>query len=743
MIDLSLLNDDQREAVLDFDHNLLLLACAGSGKTRTITTKIAYAIEEKLYRPAEILGVTFTNRAAKEMKDRVDSMVDNQNISHLEIRTFHSLGAYLLRLFSDSVGLSPDFCIYDDEDSLSLLSSVSPKDRKYLKAVYRDIAMAKDNGFNLESPTLSYQSDFPDFVELFSSYQEALSRTGNVDFADLIAIPRKELEKTDSLMRRYCHSRFRYILVDEYQDSNTEQFRFLKALKSEDAKITVVGDDDQSIYSFRGANIQNILTFSKMFDNVREIKIEKNYRSTSEILAVASSLIKKNTSRHKKEIISADGKTGTKPCVMNHYNGFEEAHNVVASIEANGDYDNTAILYRTNAQSGIFEKELLFLHIPYKIIGALRFYEREEIKDAIAFLYLLLNHKDIVSFRRIINKPSRGIGEKKQESIISLDEDLTVALKEFTDKNSKSDGAKTFLDGLLKAEEDLNEEKVELGVMLHNALERIGLIEYYHKIEDRTQRESKERNLEEFFVMLNRAGRGKADLSRFLEELTLDRTKLGNNDPRDEEGVTLITMHNTKGLEFDNVYCVGLEEDYLPGRNALSDEVEEERRILYVAMTRARKELYLSYANSRSRWGNMATSALISPFLKEVPVELLRGNLIDLKDKKKSYNHQERGSSWSSGNSSWIKKDASKFSVSEFAHKIDAINIPEEKRKGKPEKRVFAKKLETGDRVKNANYGEGYVSEKIIRPNGAPIIVVKFGQRSVKFIEGNAPLEKI
>lgn len=734
MVDLSSLNNEQKEAVLDFDHNLLLLACAGSGKTKTITTKIAYAIENKIYSPYEIVAVTFTNRAAKEMRERVEIVLPDYDISKIQIRTFHSLGAFLLRLFYKEAGLSKNFCIYDDEESISLLATVSSKDKKYLKDVFKDISIAKDKGIRPSDKNVEEYSAFPDFKELYSRYQKALDKTGNVDFGDLIGKTRELIKKKNSEARKYVHSRFKLILVDEYQDSNAEQFEFLKAFKANDAKLVVVGDDDQSIYSFRGAEISNILSFSNKFDNVRSIKIEKNYRSTNEILRASDALIKKNKERHQKTIVSADGKTGNKPIVLRHYNALEEAEDIVLRIQDDRDYEGTAILYRTNAQSALFEKALIEKKIPYKIVGALRFYEREEVKDALAILYLLLNKRDVVSFKRIINKPARGLGDKSVESILSLSENVFDALKMYVDKTN-STGAIKFLTAWMSTEKLLASPDVTLGEMLSSALNDFGFFNYFNsKIKDYQVRETKLDNIYELIGLLEEAGNTEEDLIKFLEELTLDQSVLGHHDPRDDKGVTLITMHNTKGLEFDKVYCVGLEEEIIPGTFFEREEgIEEERRILYVAMTRARKELYLSFADYRSRYGMPSLPVHISPFIRDIPKELLSGYYPGERKKIKDLDilpHQS------------LVKEKPSFDLSSFAHKIDASTIIDlSKKEEKPIEKALH--LEIGDRVRNINYGEGFVEDKVRRDIGGAILVVRFNQKVVRFIEGKAPLEKI
>ena len=771
MIDLSSLNEEQLEAVKDHENNLLILACAGSGKTKTITTKIAYTIETGLLRPYEICAVTFTNRAAKEMRDRVKALLPDVDTDSIVLRTFHSLGATLLRRFGSSVGLSSDFTIYDDDDSLQLLLANAGGDgtegqtnrKKYLREVLKNISKAKDFGMGPEDSALNTISDDPNFRTIFRSYEDALARSGNVDFADLIK-KAKELLESDDNAREYCHRRFKLVMVDEYQDSNREQFNFLQKFVGENTQLVVVGDDDQSIYSFRGAEIENILTFSKSFGNVREIKLEKNYRSTDEILAPASSLISHNTERHKKDIVSADGKHGQKPIVMCSASGIMEAKRVTNIILSDRDYNNIAVLYRTNAQSQAFETEFLAAKIPYKVIGALKFYDREEVKDGLSFLRLLLNHRDEISFRRIINKPSRGLGDKKVDEIVSSSSDLMEGLEEFvnTTGGKAGEGAGVFLTAWKKGEKAL-EDNHNLGDILYQAILDTGLLTYYNSEKDEAQRKSRIENLSQLVSALS-GGEvendslledvedlgekdSKSALRAFLENITLDSTVLGSEDPRDKEGVTLITMHNTKGLEFDKVFCVGLENELIPGRNG--DEPknkEEERRIMYVAMTRARKKLYLSYATSRKLWGNTVYSSP-SSFLREIPENMLIGDIDKLfKNSSSSFSpgYSPYGGTYKSNyTSSWKDKGSTYTNTPSWAANIPGLKKGEVTKTAVPEVKR-ERGFKEGDRVKGPNHGEGSVKAVEKKEDGRVIVTVIFDTgKQMRFVEGHSDVVKI
>ncbi len=743
MIDLSVLNEEQKEAVLDNKNNLLLLACAGSGKTLTITYKIAWAIENGFVYPGQVCAVTFTNRAAKEMRDRLESLLPNVDTSRMVVRTFHSLCASLLRRFGTSLGLSPDFTIYDDDDSFQVLCNISKRDKKELREIAKSISKVKDIGLTPDDDGCAKYSDYHDFRTLYRAYENALRETGNVDFADLIG-KAVELLKTNEEALRYCHNRFKLVLVDEYQDSNSEQFKFLKLFVSPSSQLVAVGDDDQSIYSFRGAEIRNILSFSKDFSEVREIKLEKNYRSTDQILAPSSALIKHNKNRHDKEIVSADKKSGSKPVVIVSQNGVMEAKRVCSIIQGCGDYNNTAILYRTNAQSLAFETELTQRRIPYKVIGALKFYDREEIKDSLSFLRLLLNHSDSVSFRRIINKPSRKIGEKKLEDILSRNNDLFLALTSFSIDNPSLEGARTFLNAWKNAEKRLD-DNVSLGEVMFKALEETGLKELYESERDRAIRQSRLDNLSQLVSTLEDntlkqdsiaenlpVTTGREALSQFLERLTLDSTVLGDDDNRDKEGVTLITMHNTKGLEYDTVFCVGLEDEIIPGRNKEDDESkEEERRILYVAMTRARKKLYLSYATLRMLWGNF-NNEHPSSFLKEIPLEFLSGDTEGINGNPHSF---------SSSFSSPTKPQYYYSNTPSWAKGIVDISKKESVTKPKEDKKQL--ELKVGDRVKAQDKGEGVITDVAVSPDKTILTVLYDSGRKMRYVAGHANIEKI
>ncbi len=747
------LNKDQRDAVLENSHPLLVLAGAGSGKTRVITTKIAYCIQELNINPWNILAVTFTNKAAKEMKDRVIEMLPFYNPNDFNIRTFHSFGVWLLRRFTSEANLAPSFTIYDDNDSLSLLKSIFPNMQKNeLSGIMKKISRAKDMGLT-DQDNLDLVSSDPFFKRAFVEYEKALRKVGNVDFADLISIPNRLLN-TNSDVLNFVRRRFKVILVDEYQDSNIAQFNLLNSLVGEDTFICVVGDDDQSIYRFRGAEVKNILSFPQIFPTSKTITLNENYRSTVSILDVASSVIKHNKARHNKKLFT-NNFVGEKPTIYYVSDENEEAITVINLIKRAKNYKNSAILYRTNAQSQTFETLLNRYAIPYKIIGALKFYDREEVKDALALMQLFLNTKDIVNFKRMINKPSRGIGRTSVEKIETLlgetDGDVFDAINLACSKKLLSakccNSAKEFIDHMKTAYTMIENGELSLGVQ--KLLANVGLIDYYKK-QDISNHTFKVDNLESLINALESYKQNLDGLKDFLEEVCLDRTKLGNNQNEEEEqGVVLITMHNTKGLEFDDVYVVGMEEGLFPSSMSIDEDpnVEEERRLFYVSSTRAKNRLSFFSASSRRIWGRVDFNRTPSRFLDEIDENLV--NVVGKKphkfdteldifgDSALSYKrkiNKSRSSSWESSTPDVSNLIHQGFSSSPKKFKFEKEIQPKE-----CEKSLF----EVGDRVFNEEKGKGWVISSTNK-NNREIISVKYDNgKEAKYISKYAKLEKV
>ncbi len=751
---LSQLNEPQREAVLENERPLLVLAGAGSGKTRVITTKIAYAVDVLGLPPWKILAVTFTNKAATEMRNRVSAMLDGTDVSEMQIRTFHSFGAWLLRRYGAAIGLGDNFTIYDDDDSLSLLASCFPEYKKVELAPFaKSIALAKDMGlspFDAQTAELNRNKDFP---RMFEAYQRKLRSVGNVDFADLISLS-IDLLQSSAEVRRQIHGRFKMVLVDEYQDSNIAQFKLLKLLVGERNFICVVGDDDQSIYRFRGAEVRNILSFPDVYPGTRIIKLEQNYRSTANILAIAQAVIANNVGRHPKTLWTSNPQ-GAKSRLVHALDEKEEAQRCARLIRESGDYDRCAILYRTNAQSVAFETLFSRLEIPYKVVGALRFYDREEVKDALALLFLLLNPNDAVNFRRMVNKPARGIGDTSMQKIIDAAAYAGVPVLEGCRTAAEQDivtgkaaaGAKQFAALFDEARRRLEHEGN--AACIGYLLEASGIQDHYRK-HDEQNKTGKVDNLGAVVSAVSDYPDGRDGLLEFLESLMLDPTKIGHEDPSDKPGVTLITMHNTKGLEFDRVFITGMEEGLFPGRSCESDDdLEEERRIFYVAITRARRELYVFTCRQRMLWGK-TNWQMPSRFIAEVPQDLVvvegaqpmpRGNFDDdsyhgfgsLEEKRwKSQNNQMAGRS--SFGSSGGRRNSNIIGTPSHPASSEAVVVG-----SSDSKRSFS----LGERVFHEDYGEGQVQAvRTLRERQIVDVVFTSGKRASFF--SNAPvLEKL
>ncbi len=611
------LNPPQLEAVKYDGSSLLILAGAGSGKTRVITSKIAYLINEKGVNPNSILAMTFTNKAAGEMRERVSKMVSDG--ANAFISTFHSFGAWLLRRNGGFVS------IYDDDDMLSLLGSIYEKEtRKYLKKYAVWISRAKDYclGPGDDLSRISLDDHFP---EKYAAYQIRLNETGNLDFGDLI-MKSVDLLRNNPEIRSRIQQRFSFILVDEYQDSNGAQFEFLKLLVGDATSLCVVGDDDQSIYRFRGAEVKNIVNFPEIFSGTRVIKLEENYRSTDSILKIATAVVENNKSRLGKKLWTKN--PSTCPVELYYLEDQEEEAKFCAGLLRDGNLKGTAILYRTNAQSLNFESYFLKAGIPYRLVGSLRFYEREEIKDILAFLSLLINPKDPVAFIRIINKPPRGIGKTSIRKIIlksgEIGGDLISASLEISHSlaSRTKDGIKSFLAMYRKLKSYIDKDGLTLGDIIKEIVNSSELLDHYRE-KDSVAGVQKELNLGE---LVNAASDYKGDESgilQFLENIELDRERIKGKEETDNS-VILITMHNTKGLEFDRVIITGLENGLFPSHiDEIDDEeLEEERRIFYVSITRAKNELYMTSCRRRRIWGR-TVDFLPSLFLSEIPEELI------------------------------------------------------------------------------------------------------------------------
>ena len=611
---LSVLNEEQYAAVVHEGSPLLILAGAGSGKTRVITTKIAYLINQKNVEPYSILSVTFTKKAANEMRQRAVAMEERAQSS--VIRTFHSFGSWFLRKFSQEVGLIPSFTVYDDSDMEVLLKKAVPSlSSKEAKLAAHQISLAKDYFLTPEDDLTLLGSEF-DINQIYFEYEKRLRATGNVDFGDLIMKPAQIMEQYQDI-ENYIHNRFKVVMVDEYQDSNIAQYKLLQKISGVERNtgnyVCVVGDDDQSIYKFRGAEVQNILSFSEKFPGTEIVKLQTNYRSTSKILDAASIVVQRNKNRLGKTLVSERGE-GEKPTLAFLGDANEGATYVADliknSLKNDGNYSDWAILYRTNAQSLTFEKEFLKRKIPYVLVGSLKFYEREEIKDVLAYISLLANPQDEISFRRIVNKPTRGIGPKTQDAIVenAFDGNQYKNLLEFSKEYSENltkkakEGVESFLSIMNSISESLKTEK-NLAEFIQKVSVITGLEEYY-KSSDEIEGTSRVENLQELANSAVPFECSIEGLTEFLDSINLDRSLELSEGEVSNDAVTLITLHNTKGLEYNKVVITGLEDGIFPRMGKVGDELEEERRLFYVGITRAKDELYITSVAKRLMYGS-------------------------------------------------------------------------------------------------------------------------------------------
>lgn len=636
---LQILNEEQKAAVIHEGSPLLILAGAGSGKTRVITTKIAYLIQEKHIQPWQILSVTFTKKAANEMRERAVAL--EPKAEDCQIRTFHSFGSWFLRKYSEEAGLVSSFTVYDDDDMAVLVKKAVPSlSSKEAKLAAHQISLCKDYFLTPQDDLVSIGSEF-DLNEIYAEYQKRLHATGNVDFGDLIMLPAQVMEQNPHIADE-IHARFRVIMVDEYQDSNIAQYKLLQELTGEGTYVCVVGDDDQSIYHFRGAEVQNILSFPEKFPGTQIIRLERNYRSKAQILEAASLVVQKNSGRLGKTLI-ADRGEGGQPILAFLPEQAAECkfcadliQKSVSGEKTSANYKDWAILYRTNAQSLGFEKEFLHRKIPYVVVGSLKFYEREEIKDALAYLSLCANPKDEISFRRVINKPVRGIGEKTQDKIM----DCAVTLEEVFDKNVGTTQTVPVYSNLIETTKNLAPElskKAREGAenfcslfeifaasfdpskKLSDFVERViqdSHLDEYHKATDEIEGTTKVQNLEELINSAVPYSCTMEGLLEFLDSINLDRTLALSEEETADNAVTLITLHNTKGLEYNRVIITGLEEGVFPRMDKQGADLEEERRLFYVGITRARDELYVTATAKRCLYGSWQFMRP-SQFLKE------------------------------------------------------------------------------------------------------------------------------
>ncbi|NLG88858.1 MAG: DNA helicase PcrA [Clostridiaceae bacterium] len=634
------LNPQQKEAVLHTEGPLLVLAGAGSGKTRVITHRIAYLIQEKGVAPWNILSLTFTNKAAKEMRDRIEALIGTR-VLDIWCGTFHSCCVRILRREIERLGFSRDFVIYDTDDQETLikdcLQRLGYNEKNFPpKQILAYIGRAKDELINPEAYSINAAYDFRlrKISEIYKLYQKKLKANNALDFDDILLHTLKIFDENPDVLA-YYQDKFKYILVDEYQDTNTAQFMLVSMLAKRHRNICVVGDDDQSIYGWRGANIRNILDFEKNFQGCRVIKLEQNYRSTERILDAANNIIKNNYGR-KPKILWTKNPAGEPVCVYKAFDEKDEADfaaSVIREAVARGDnsYGDFAVLYRINAQSRVFEDSFMKMGIPYRLIGAHRFYDRKEIKDIIAYLRTVNNPHDDISLKRIINVPRRGIGKVTLDRAEQLAFDNGVSiysiLKEasgISDLSRASAKIKSFID-LLENFRQLA-EYLELTELIGEVINRSGIIKELEQ-EDTIDARTRIENIREFqsvvLDFVRNSEEESPDLNDFLAHVSLiaDVDSMGN----EQDKVVLMTMHSAKGLEFPVVFLAGMEEGVFPSYRSIGEEreMEEERRLCYVGITRAKEKLYLTLAKSRTLFGN-TTYNRQSRFIDEIPGELLK-----------------------------------------------------------------------------------------------------------------------
>ena len=642
------LNENQRKAAEKIEGPVLILAGAGSGKTRTVTYRIAHMIKEKNISPLNILALTFTNKAAREMKERAEELIGEENSYNLVVSTFHSFAVRILKTYSERIGYGRNFNIYDVDDQKSIITKIKKemniKDDIAPGRIANRISKLKEDGVGLDEVSRQLDLKIPAnrlFYDIYKKYDEVLKANNAMDFSDLLLNARRLLD--DKYVLDIIQNRYQYIVVDEYQDTNNIQYEIINLIAEKYRNICVVGDEDQSIYAFRGANIENILNFEKDYPDAYTIKLERNYRSTKRILDTANELIRNNKSSKGKKLWT-DGSEGEKIKIFNAKTPYDEAEFVVKEIKAKSksgvDYKDMTILYRTNAQSRVLEEKLLEGNVPYKIYGGMQFFQRKEIKDILAYLNLLNNRNDNHNFYRIINVPKRSIGEKTLEKIAEIANERNIPMLDalqFVDETNIRGAVKNTLKDFYNMIQGIYLGLDELSVK-EVFDEVITKTKYFDSIED--NKEDRVKNIEELLNSIIELEKRNPHISLadYLDMVSL--TASTDEMEENENFVKLMTIHSSKGLEFDYVFIAGMEDGLFPSCSFESSEedIEEERRLCYVAVTRAKKELYISYASERMTWGQMNYNRKPSRFIYEMKqdnLEYLVNNIITLSKTKK------------------------------------------------------------------------------------------------------------
>ena len=731
------MNDKQKEAVLATDGPCLVIAGAGSGKTKVLTHKIAYDIESGI-KPWNILAITFTNKAANEMKERIEKLIGDA-AKDLWMGTFHSICVRILRRYIDRIGYKTDFVIFDTSDQKTLikecLKTLKVDDKIFTdRGVLSEISNGKNEMLEPKAYGVKYAGDFrkKTIAEIYELYQRRLRENNAIDFDDIINFTIKILSENPDVLDYYTE-KFKYILVDEYQDTNKAQFTLVSLLASKYGNVTAVGDNDQGIYSFRGADISNILNFERDFPGTRIIKLEQNYRCTGNILKAANAVIKHNENKYDKKLWT-ENEEGHLPCIYCGEDEYDEGRYIVEQInhlKTEEYYKNSdfTILYRMNAQSRAIEDILMREGIPYKVIGGLKFYERKEIKDIIAYLRLIHNSADNLSLKRIINEPKRGIGKTSIEQIQEISDKTGNSMYEII-RNAQEYGlTRVFSNSrdFIEQIEYLKSKKDELKIsdLIKETLNKTGYTKALEN-ENSVEAETRIENLEEFLTVAIEFEEESADntLAEFLENITLSSDIDGMEDQ--DNSITLMTLHSAKGLEFPVVFLVGMEEGIFPGYKTIGEPqaLEEERRLFYVGITRAKQYLYLTCAKHRTIFGSTSYNQ-VSRFVKEIPEELLEGyaEVVERKSVDKE-EFKDYGYRWSYGKGQTVKT----FKMSEEDKSAVAKTIGEQGTKSEYQYRtaesflnsikqnnqtndVDLSKYQVGQRVYHKKFGEGTITK--------------------------------
>ena len=745
------LNDKQYEAVVNTEGPCLIIAGAGSGKTKVLTHKIAYLIGEKNAKPWDILAITFTNKAANEMKQRISDLIGDV-AKDIWMGTFHSICVRILRRFIDRIGFESSFIIFDTSDQKTLVKScmkdLAIDDKLFTdRSILSEISNAKNEMLEPAQYTARASGDFrkEKIATVYELYQKRLRENNAIDFDDIINYTIKILMENPDILEYYSN-KFKYVLVDEYQDTNKAQFTLVTLFASKNGNITVVGDNDQGIYSFRGADISNILNFERDFPGTRIIKLEQNYRCTGNILKAANYVIKNNEVKYKKELWT-ENEEGNLPKVYQADNEYDEGTYIAMQIEhlkreEYYKYSDFAVLYRMNTQSRAIEDILRRENIPYKIVGGLKFYERKEIKDIIAYLRLIQNSSDNLSLKRIINEPKRGIGKTSLEKVENLAEENEISMYEVI-KNAEQYGLnRVYLNSreFVNVIEELKTKKDKLVIseLIKETLKKTGYTKALGN-ENTIEAENRIENLEEFLTVAIEFEEQYAEnsLSQFLEGITLSSDL--DNVEETEDSVTLMTLHSAKGLEFPVVFLVGMEEGIFPGYKSISEpqELEEERRLCYVGITRAKEQLYLTCSKQRTIFGSTSYNQ-VSRFLKEIPEDLLEGykEAFGEEDNNKNQMFKDSAYTWSYGskNNSNIKtykineKESisattanKKINESGFMYRTAESFLNNLGKTANKNAEVDLSKYEEGVKVYHKKFGEGVINK--VEPEGEDLKV--------------------